>query len=86
MEFGLFSNGHRPHTTAAQTFGDVQRVTEHLLQLYDETGGFGTLLLIAGKNWDTREHCARSYRRFIEQVAPSLADLVPGPPSQWERL
>jgi hypothetical protein len=57
--------------------GDAQRVSERLLQFYAETGGFGKLLLIAGKDWGSREHRTRSYRRFVEQVAPRLADLSP---------
>jgi alkanesulfonate monooxygenase SsuD/methylene tetrahydromethanopterin reductase-like flavin-dependent oxidoreductase (luciferase family) len=61
----------------AYILGDAHQVKEQLLRLYEESGGFGKLLLIAGKNWGTREHRARSYRRFIEQVAPYLADLVP---------
>ena len=48
-----------------------------LLQFYEESGGFGKLLLVAGKDWGTRESRARSYRRFMEQVAPRLADLSP---------
>jgi alkanesulfonate monooxygenase SsuD/methylene tetrahydromethanopterin reductase-like flavin-dependent oxidoreductase (luciferase family) len=55
--------------------GDTEQVTDRLLQFYEESGGFGKLLLIAGKDWGSREHRARSYRRFMEKVAPRLAEL-----------
>ncbi len=57
--------------------GDAQQVGDRLLRFYEESGGFGKLLLIAGKSWGSREHRARSYRRFMEQVAPRLAGLSP---------
>ncbi len=57
--------------------GEPERVADRLLQFYEESGGFGKLLLIAGKDWGTRESRARSYRRFMEQVAPRLVDLSP---------
>ena len=37
----------------------------------------GTLLIVAGKDWATREKRARSMRLFMEQVAPKLRDLEP---------
>jgi limonene 1,2-monooxygenase len=57
--------------------GETEQVTDRLLQFYEESGGFGKLLLIAGKDWGSREHRARSYRRFMEKVAPRLAGLSP---------
>ncbi len=41
------------------------------------SGGFGTLLIVTGKNWATREKVFRSMRLFAEQVAPQLAGLAP---------
>ena len=41
------------------------------------SGGFGTLLITAGKEWATREKRTRSMRLFMEQVAPQLRDLEP---------
>ena len=40
-------------------------------------GGFGTLLIVTGKKWATREKVFRSMRMFMEHVAPKLAGLVP---------
>jgi len=57
--------------------GDPDTVIEHLKRYYDESGGFGTLLLFCGKDWATREKRARSLRLFMEQVAPQLRDLKP---------
>jgi alkanesulfonate monooxygenase SsuD/methylene tetrahydromethanopterin reductase-like flavin-dependent oxidoreductase (luciferase family) len=57
--------------------GDPDSVCQQLKALYDETGGFGTLLLTAGRDWATREKRARSFRLFAEHVAPYLADLEP---------
>jgi hypothetical protein len=45
--------------------------------IYEDSGGFGTLLIVVGKNWADRERRARSMRLFMEQVAPQLRDLTP---------
>lgn len=57
--------------------GDPDTVYARIKALYDETGGFGTLLLTAGRDWSTREKRARSLRLFREYVLPRLADLEP---------
>ena len=57
--------------------GDPDTVYQRIKALYDETGGFGGLLLTAGRDWSTREKRARSLRLFSEYVAPRLADLDP---------
>jgi alkanesulfonate monooxygenase SsuD/methylene tetrahydromethanopterin reductase-like flavin-dependent oxidoreductase (luciferase family) len=57
--------------------GDPETVYQGLKALYDELGGFGTLLLIAGKDWGTREQRTRSMERFMGDVAPRLAGLDP---------
>ncbi len=57
--------------------GDAERVTRQLKDFYEESGGFGTLLIVTGKDWATREKRARSMRLFMEQVAPQLRDLDP---------
>jgi alkanesulfonate monooxygenase SsuD/methylene tetrahydromethanopterin reductase-like flavin-dependent oxidoreductase (luciferase family) len=57
--------------------GDPDSVTEHLKALYDEIGGFGTLLVIAGHDVATREQRARSWRLFMQHVAPRVRDLDP---------
>jgi alkanesulfonate monooxygenase SsuD/methylene tetrahydromethanopterin reductase-like flavin-dependent oxidoreductase (luciferase family) len=64
--------------------GDPDTVYERIKTLYDEVGGFGTLLLIVGKDWGTREQRTRSMERFMGEVAPRLAALDPdkNPPRQ----
>ncbi len=57
--------------------GSPDTVCERIKALYDETGGFGALLLTAGRDWSTREKRARSMRLLRDAVAPYLADLDP---------
>ena len=57
--------------------GDSDTVYDSIKNLYDEIGGFGVLLLLAGKDWGTREQRERSIRRFMIEVAPRLAKLIP---------
>ena len=38
---------------------------------------FFTLLIVAGKDWATREKRERSMRLFMERVAPELRELTP---------
>jgi alkanesulfonate monooxygenase SsuD/methylene tetrahydromethanopterin reductase-like flavin-dependent oxidoreductase (luciferase family) len=57
--------------------GEPDRVAEKLANFYDESGGFGTLLIVTGKNWADREKRARSMTLFMEQVAPRLRHLEP---------
>ena len=57
--------------------GDPDTVYEGIKTLYDEVGGFGTLLLIVGKDWATREQRTRSMERFMAEVYPRLAALDP---------
>jgi len=63
--------------TGIYHFGDPDTVARSLSEFYEAAGGFGTLLLVAGKKWATREKVFRSLRLFMEQVAPKLRDLVP---------
>jgi alkanesulfonate monooxygenase SsuD/methylene tetrahydromethanopterin reductase-like flavin-dependent oxidoreductase (luciferase family) len=57
--------------------GDPDTVAEQLKAIYDEIGGFGTLLLIAGHDVGTPEQRVRSWRLFMQHVAPRFADLDP---------
>ena len=57
--------------------GDPDTVYRASRTFYDEVGGFGTLLLIVGKDWATREQRTRSMERFMAEVAPRLAALDP---------
>jgi alkanesulfonate monooxygenase SsuD/methylene tetrahydromethanopterin reductase-like flavin-dependent oxidoreductase (luciferase family) len=57
--------------------GDPDTVYRGIMRLYEEVGGFGTLLIVTGKDWTTREQSARSLRLFAEHVMPRLATLDP---------
>jgi limonene 1,2-monooxygenase len=57
--------------------GDPDTVARQLREFYDAAGGFGTLLVVTGKKWATREKVFRSMRLFMEKVAPQLRGLVP---------
>ena len=57
--------------------GDPDSVAHQLREFYDASGGFGTLLIVAGKDWATREKRTRSMKLFMEHVAPKLRDLQP---------
>ena len=57
--------------------GDPDTVARELREFYEACGGFGTLLIVAGKKWATREKVHRSMRLFMEHVVPKLRDLVP---------
>ena len=54
--------------------GDVKECTEQLEQVWDATGGFGTLLMMA-HDWDNRELWRRSMELLKNQVLPSLPSL-----------
>ncbi len=57
--------------------GDPDTVAKQLREFYEAAGGFGTLLIVTGKKWATREKVFRSMRLFMEHVAPRLRDLTP---------
>jgi limonene 1,2-monooxygenase len=57
--------------------GDPDTVARQLREFYDASGGFGTLLIVTGKKWATREKVFRSMRLFMEHVAPQLRALEP---------
>ncbi len=63
--------------TGIYCLGDPDTVARQLRQFYDESGGFGTLLIVCGKKWATPEKVARSMQMFMEHVAPKLRGLVP---------
>jgi alkanesulfonate monooxygenase SsuD/methylene tetrahydromethanopterin reductase-like flavin-dependent oxidoreductase (luciferase family) len=51
--------------------GDVDECIRRLRELWETTGGFGTLLMIA-HDWDDRAQWQRSMELLIKQVAPAL--------------
>ncbi len=55
--------------------GDPDTVARKIRDYYDAVGGFGSFLLVGGKDWTTSENRARSLRRFMAEVAPQLRDL-----------
>jgi alkanesulfonate monooxygenase SsuD/methylene tetrahydromethanopterin reductase-like flavin-dependent oxidoreductase (luciferase family) len=57
--------------------GTPNEVCAQLRDLWERSGGFGTLLLTMGRDWSTPEKVARSMRLFAEHVAPRLASLEP---------
>jgi alkanesulfonate monooxygenase SsuD/methylene tetrahydromethanopterin reductase-like flavin-dependent oxidoreductase (luciferase family) len=62
--------------------GDPETVYQRIKQHYDESGGYGTLLLVVGKDYGTRQQRARSLRTFMQEVAPRLRALDPDRPAQ----
>jgi alkanesulfonate monooxygenase SsuD/methylene tetrahydromethanopterin reductase-like flavin-dependent oxidoreductase (luciferase family) len=54
--------------------GDVDEVTAKIRRLYEEVGGFGTLLVI-GHEWGADDGGGRSARLLVEEVLPRLRDL-----------
>ncbi|NQV56621.1 MAG: LLM class flavin-dependent oxidoreductase [Rhodospirillales bacterium] len=57
--------------------GEPDRIADQIQDFYDASGGFGTFLIVTGKNWATAEKRARSMTRFMEEVAPKLRHLEP---------
>jgi alkanesulfonate monooxygenase SsuD/methylene tetrahydromethanopterin reductase-like flavin-dependent oxidoreductase (luciferase family) len=56
--------------------GEPDQVARQLREFYEAAGGFGTLLIVTGKDWATRAKRERSMRLFMEEVAPKLRDLT----------
>jgi limonene 1,2-monooxygenase len=57
--------------------GSPLTVADRLRDFYAESGGFGIVLVIAGKNWGGWEQREKSMHLLMEQVAPALADVGP---------
>jgi alkanesulfonate monooxygenase SsuD/methylene tetrahydromethanopterin reductase-like flavin-dependent oxidoreductase (luciferase family) len=55
--------------------GEPDEVARQLQEFYEASGGFGTLLVVTGKQWATREKRTRSLKLFMEHVAPKLRHL-----------
>ena len=55
--------------------GSPDDVAAKLRRLYEDVGGFGTVLLI-GHDWEPRENWNRSLELFTNEVMPQLADLT----------
>lgn len=57
--------------------GDVDEVLRRLLQLVEETGTFGTLVLMS-YDWDDKASWLRSMELFANELMPALNKAVPG--------
>jgi limonene 1,2-monooxygenase len=57
--------------------GEPDNVAAEIKHYYDACGGFGTFLIVTGKDWATRAERDRSMRRFMAEVAPQLRHLDP---------
>src|SRR5256885_14765256 len=57
--------------------GDPDTVHERILQHYQESGGYGVLLLVLGKDYGTRAQRTRSLKLFNGEIAPKLRGLDP---------
>jgi limonene 1,2-monooxygenase len=55
--------------------GDPDTVYRQLKDVYERAGGFGTLLVVMGKDWGTAEQRERSLRLFMSEIGPRLAAL-----------
>src|SRR5437763_1267716 len=66
--------------------GDPERVAGLIRNHYEESGGFGTLLLVMGKDYATRQQRARSLRLFMQEVAPRLRELDPDREGELEAV
>jgi alkanesulfonate monooxygenase SsuD/methylene tetrahydromethanopterin reductase-like flavin-dependent oxidoreductase (luciferase family) len=51
--------------------GDVDECTRRLMDVWETTGGFGQLLMIA-HDWDDPDKWRRSMRLLAEEVVPAL--------------
>jgi alkanesulfonate monooxygenase SsuD/methylene tetrahydromethanopterin reductase-like flavin-dependent oxidoreductase (luciferase family) len=57
--------------------GGPETIYQRIKDYFDESGGFGVLLMPSGLPVATPRKRARSMKRFMEQVAPRLAHLDP---------
>jgi alkanesulfonate monooxygenase SsuD/methylene tetrahydromethanopterin reductase-like flavin-dependent oxidoreductase (luciferase family) len=57
--------------------GDVDEVLRRLLSLIEETGPFGTLILM-GYDWDDKASWLRSMELFARELMPRLNRAVVG--------
>jgi alkanesulfonate monooxygenase SsuD/methylene tetrahydromethanopterin reductase-like flavin-dependent oxidoreductase (luciferase family) len=63
--------------TANIFVGSPDTVHRRILDFYKATGGFGVLMIHAGRDYATRDKRARSMKLFMEEVAPRIRHLDP---------
>ena len=59
--------------------GSPDEVAERLAGLYDDVGGFGTLV-VWSHEWEPRDRWVRSVSLLAEKVVPALSGLRPAAP------
>jgi alkanesulfonate monooxygenase SsuD/methylene tetrahydromethanopterin reductase-like flavin-dependent oxidoreductase (luciferase family) len=57
--------------------GSPDTVEKKLRQLYEVSGGFGTLLVLIYDYWEDQAGWERSMQLLARQVMPRVADLTP---------
>lgn len=57
--------------------GSPETVANKIRALYNEVGGFGTLITLVYDQWENQEAWDKSTRLLAEEVMPRLTDLVP---------
>jgi alkanesulfonate monooxygenase SsuD/methylene tetrahydromethanopterin reductase-like flavin-dependent oxidoreductase (luciferase family) len=55
--------------------GSAETVSRNIRDFHAEAGGFGTFLMVTGRDWGTFGQRARSMTMMAQEVIPSLADL-----------
>jgi alkanesulfonate monooxygenase SsuD/methylene tetrahydromethanopterin reductase-like flavin-dependent oxidoreductase (luciferase family) len=68
--------------------GGPDTVTKRIEEFYQDVGGFGLMMIHAGRDYATREKRARSMKLFMDEVAPRLRplDADKNPPKPSDRL
>lgn len=57
--------------------GSPETVSNKIRKLYNDVGGFGSLLVLVYDHWQNQKGWEKSTRLLAEEVMPSLADLQP---------
>ena len=55
--------------------GSPSTVTDAIRKLYRDVGGFGTLLIVGGRDYATPDQIDEMFGRFAREVIPQLQDL-----------
>jgi len=54
--------------------GSPKDAAQQILDLYEDVGGFGTLLVM-GHEWKPKDKWQRSMKLLVEEVLPKLSDI-----------
>ena len=58
--------------------GSPDTVSNKIRKLYNDVGGFGSLLVLVYDHWQNQKGWEKSTRLLAEEVMPQVADLVGG--------